>query len=379
MSSPGSEPTITLNTSAAFQLVVAARDRAVRDAAAEALWPRAHADASELDCNDADFKRLPFHERVLALLVASCIDAHPDRAKRLQAVPRYRFLASEGGVAEHQGGRVFCMRGGRRGASVTMPSGERRTWRNHAAFVLPHLAQETVRQLVVPDDRRELPYIAGIGWIVDEKSVTLALDSCIRRRTWHCDIWPTLVTASGDVLRRDMRVVSRLIGDKAISIDSSLAMRLAAGTLSGAVLSFYNQLPMGGGRRPRDATLSLEIGPSLQSPIIMTQLRGDLRPRYELDRIVLGKRVEVPTLAGRTVDQLDTIAREVGVWHGPRVRGSFEHHPLGTKGLSGLLDDADDESGKDPLACETAAPGPQRYGDFSWNGAHDALLEAFGF
>lgn len=372
------ESRITLNTSAAFQLVAAASDDEVRDAAAHALWPREHADASELECNNAEFKSLPFHERALALLVAACLDAHPERAKRLRAVPQYRFLVSEKECADGESGRVFRMRGGRRGAAVTMPTGDRRTWAHSAAFVLPRFAEDTVRDLASWGEVEELPYIQGSGWVIDETSIRLELGSRVRRRAWHTDIRPTLVSASGEVLRSDLLVMARLFGGSTISIDSSIAMRLASGGLAGAVLSFCNQLPIVRGRRPRDATLSLEIGPSLRSCIVSTQFKGDLRPRYELDGIVRARRVQVPTLAGATIDELDTIAREVGVWHGPRVRGSFEHHPLGTKDLSGLSDDADDDSGEDPLACETAGTDPQPSGDFGWNGALEATFEAFG-
>lgn len=321
---------ITLNASAAFQLLVAAESEAVREAAAEALWPRRYADQCDLDCSHRPFATLPFPTRVLALLVASVIARNPRSSAKLGVVPLYRFLAPPVDRWNTEGSPVFRVQDGRAPRTVCDPCGQPRTLARNAAFVLPDSALATVIQRCDWGQVERQPYQDEYRWRVSGSGASIDLSGRMCSRIFAAGDSPRLLDASGAPLSEHAPSLLRIFSGATISLDSALLIRLAAGGLSGAVIAFDNQLPIVRGRRPRDATISLEIGPSLDAPIVASSFKGDLSPRYDLSGIVPSQRIPVATLGGRTIDELDAIARSVGVWHGSRIRGSFHHHPLRT-------------------------------------------------
>jgi hypothetical protein len=322
--------TITLQASAAFQLLVAAESECVRDAAAEALWPRRFADQCCLDCSHQPFASLPFSERVLALLVASVLAKNPRSAAKLRAVPLYRFLAPPADGASNGGSRVFRVLGGRVPRVVCGPDGHSRTLTLNAAFVLPTDAIDTVIQCCSWGTVERQPYSDEYRWQVTERGIHIDLGSRMCSRALAVANSPVLLTESGNLLYEHTSNMLQLFSGGRLSADSALLLRLAAGGLSGAVIAFGNRLPIVRGHRPRNATISIEIGPSLDAPLVATHFKGDLSPRYNLAGVLPSDRVNVATLGGRTIDELHAIARCVGVWHGGRIRGSFHYHPLRT-------------------------------------------------
>jgi hypothetical protein len=320
-----SEKTIRLNASAAFQLLVAAESQAVREAAAEALWPRDLAALSQLDCNDVPFESLPYAERALALLVAAVIEANPRQATRLRVQPLYRFLTPGW---ETGSTRVFRMRRNAPDQRVVTLLGGARAWRATSAFVLPQFAEDTVRQLCGWGTEEQRHYRRSYPWVVGAEGARLDIPSRVKgraRRSWET---PVLISHAGERLCTLDQWVNKLFTTSAIELDSSLILRLCAGGLAGSVISFSNQLPIVRGRRPRDATLSIEIGPSIESIAVGAFFKGDLDPRYDLTGVLPSARVRVGLVGGQTIDALHDIAQHVGVWHGERIRGSFLHHPL---------------------------------------------------
>jgi hypothetical protein len=330
---PSKGPVIALNTSAAFQLLVAAGSPEVREAAAEALWPREFADQCELECNTARFEDLCLADRVRALLVASVIDRNPRSAKKLGVEPLYHFDAPQYSRAR---GSIFRMQNGRVAREFVDPRGRRQRLTRNAAFTVPDSAYGTVMQCCNWGSVEFQPYRAEYRWQLDERGASLNISSRARSRSYASWSTPSVVSASGEHLTEVEGDLDEIFGTGRIALGSGLLLRLAAGALSGAVIAFDNQLPIVRGRRPRDATISIEIGPGVKSPLIGAHFKGDLSPRYEIDDIVGSSRVEVPILGGATIAELDVIARKVGVAHGCRIRGSFHHHPLraGAKGAA---------------------------------------------
>ena len=325
------EDSITLDSSAAFQLLVCASSQDVREAAAEALWPRQYADQCELDCSHERFAELPFDRRVLALICASVIARQPSSAQKLRVVPLYQFLAPLRSGVDYGNSHVFRIQSGDVARTVTMPGGSLQKLERNAAFVLPGSARDTVIQRCSWGRVEREPYRDAYRWCLDDSSVYLNLSNRARRRTRGGPQGPVIISASGEQLHELALPLQRIFEGERLSLGTSMLLRLAAGGLSGAVISFDNQLPIVRGRRPRDATLSIEIGPDLESPLVGTCFKGDLSPRYDLCCIGLGGRVRVPLREGRTIAELDVIARNVGVWHGTRIRGSFQYHPQRTQ------------------------------------------------
>lgn len=325
---------VQLNASAAFQLLVGASNDSVRDAAAEALWPRELINLSDLDCNEAPFESLPYHERALALLVASMIDADPSRATRLRVVPLYEFLAPRNHSQSPGHRRIFRMRGGSDGPSVRRPIGATRRWSTTAAFAVPSSACATAMQICSWGSREREPYSEQYRWRVDARAATLGLSSRLSSRALATHMRPMLVSASGEEMSSIHYRPEELLANRRLDIDSAMILRISAGALAGSVISFYNQLPIVRGRRPRDATFSLEIGASLDEPLIASLFKGNFEPRYCLDGILPNMRVPVRLLKGATIDELHQIARDVGVWHGSRLRGSFAYHPLASAAIA---------------------------------------------
>jgi len=319
------QKTIRLNASAAFQLLVAARSEAVREAAAEALWPRELAEKSQLDCNDVPFESLPYSERVLALIVASVIERNPRQVKRLRVQPLYRFLVP--GPAQCSS-RVFCMRGYVEDQRVVGPAGNARSWQVSCAFVLPRDAEDTVLQKCNWGVVEAQHYRRTYKWVVGRGGVRLDIHRRVQSRALRAWSEPALLSHTGERLADDGPWVKKLFSQCDISLDSSLILRLCAGGLAGAVISFENSLPIVRGRKPRDATLSIEIGPGIESPAVGAYFKGDLSPRYELKGVLPSTHVSVGIVGGQTIKELHAIAQEVGVWHGDRMRGSFLYHPL---------------------------------------------------
>lgn len=328
-----SDRTIRLDASAAFQLLVAADSADVREAAAEALFPRALAELSQLDCNDVPFESLPYEERALALLVATVIEANPRQATRLRVQPLYRFLAPG---PETGSARVFRMR---RNAPdqrvVTQLRGSRR-WQTSAAFVLPQTATDTVLQICDWGEVEQRFYRRAYKWVVGSEGATLNIHSRVKGRALRSWQSPVLLSHEGEPICALDHAVERLFEGSAIKLDSSMILRLCAGGLAGSVISFSNQLPIVRGHRPRDATLSIELGPSIDSSAVGAFFKGNLDPRYGLEGLLPSARVQVGLAGGRTLEQLDEIAKRVGVWHGGRIRGSFEYHPLRAGVLKGV-------------------------------------------
>ena len=321
------EDSIALDSSAAFQLLVCASSQDVREAAAEALWPRQYADQNELECSHERFADLPFDTRVLALICASVIARQPSSTHKLRAVPLYEFLAPPRSSVHSAERPVFRIQSGRAARTLTMPGGSPQTLARNAAFVLPGCADDTVIQRCSWGRVECEPYSDTYQWCLDDSSVYLNLSNRARTRARWGSQAPVIISASGEQLHELSSPLQRIFQGERISLGTSMLMRLAAGGLSGAVIAFDNQLPIVRGRRPRDATLSIEIGPDLESPLVGRCFKGDLSPRYGLNCIGLGGRVRVSLREGRTIAELDLIARKVGVWHGTRIRGSFQYHP----------------------------------------------------
>lgn len=333
MDSTLSEKTIRLDASAAFQLLVAAQSPEVRDAAAEALWPRELAALSQLDCSDVPFESLPYSERVLALLVALVIEANPRKATRLRVQPLYRFLTPG---PETDSVRVFRMRHNALDQRVVSPLGGSRPWQTTSAFVLPRCASDTVLQICAWGTAEQRHYRREYKWVVDSGGATLNISTRVKGRALRSWYSPVLLSHTGDRMCAFDRYVQTLFAGSAIRLDSSMILRLCAGGLAGSVISFSNQLPIVRGRRPRDATLSIEIGPSIDSTAVGAFFKGDLNPRYGLRGLLPSTCVKVGLAGGRTLEELHDIAQQVGVWHGERIRGSFFHHPLRTGLLQGV-------------------------------------------
>ncbi len=321
---------ITVNACTAFQLLLCGSTAAVRDAAAEALWPRVHADACHLECSDAPFESLPFSERVAALLVASVITRNPKRATRHRVVPLYHFMTPPLNRWTDTPQRVFrfgCAEGSSR---VINPSGESSSWKRASAFVLPGGVVDTIVQLNNWGQVEGAPYKDAHRWSINEQSIHLDLTSRVYSRALAVRLMPAIVSASGETLGDFDSDAYDFLRRRTLPLNSSLILRLEAGGLEGAVLSFANRMPMVRGRVPRDVTLSFEIGSSIDAPLVATKFKGDLSPRYDLEGLVK-PRVDIPLCNGDTIESLDEIARAVGVWHGGRVRGSFAYHPLRAK------------------------------------------------
>jgi len=319
---------IQLNVSAAFQLLAGSTDEAVREAAAEALWPRELIQPQDLECNDVPFESLPYPDQALALLVASVIEANPRSATRLRVQPQYQFLTPAPSCDGTGPRRLFRTRCGAKEPSVRRPWGVASRWKLAAAFTVPVGAYGTVMQVCSWGKREREPYRGQYRWQVDQSSVSLDVSNRLAMRAGVSIDRPALVSAEGDELSYFDEFVGRLIFTRRIDLDSGLVMRLCAGGLAGAVICFGNRLPIVRGHRPRDAMLSLEIGPSIESPVIGSLFKGNFEPRYDLRPVVPHVRVGVRTVGGRTVDELHEIAQSVGVWHGRRLRGSFVYHPL---------------------------------------------------
>lgn len=319
---------IQLNASAAFQLLVAAEDEAVREAAAEALWPRELIQPQDLECNDVPFESLSYADQARALLVASVVEANPSSATRLRVEPQYHFLASPPASDGSGPQRLFRMGCRANAPSVRRPWGMASRWKRAATFAVPANACETMMQVCSWGAREREPYRSQYQWTVDPLSVSINVSNRLALRAGTSCRRPVLVSVDGEELPFFNDSVVPLILTRKIELSSGLIVRLCAGSLNSSVISFGNQLPIVRGHRPRDATLSLEIGPSLDSPVIGSYFKGNFEPRYNLAPVVPKFRLGVQALGGRTVAELHGIAQRVGVWHGRHLRGSFTYHPL---------------------------------------------------
>lgn len=334
MTSAHSDTTVRIDCSAAFQLALFGKTQEVRDGAAEALWPRVHADQCRIECSDAPIESLPFSERVAALLAARAIEAKPRNARRLRAVPLYQFLTPPQTKWCERTLRVFRVRGAGNREGMVTAKGHRSRWSRDFAFTLPTHVDDTVLQVCGWGSREQWPYKDELRWSTDDGWLRINLSSCAFQRALRTYTEPRIVSRDGEELSRALYSVDTLFAERRVALDSGLMLRLASGALAGAVLSFDNEAPIVRGRRPRDITLSLEFGASVDEPVVCNFMKGDRSPRYELKNIAASAWVEVPVLGGDTVASLDEIARSAGVIHGPCVRGSFWHHPLHRRNLA---------------------------------------------
>lgn len=222
-------------------------------------------------------------------------------------------------------------------ARMVTPRGHATRWSRSFAFTLPSAVFETVMQVCGFGSREQWPYKSELRWSTDDGWLRINLSSCAFKRAMRTYTEPALVSSDGEELPRALYSIDTLFAERRVALDSGLMLRLASGNLAGAVLSFANEAPIVRGRRPRDITLSLEFGRSVDDPVKCSFMKGDLSPRYELEGIVPSKWVEVPVLGGDTVASLHEIATCAGVVHGPCVRGSFWHHPLHRRNLQGRV------------------------------------------
>jgi hypothetical protein len=137
-----------------------------------------------------------------------------------------------------------------------------------------------------------------------------------------------LVDHDGHALPQFGNLADFSSSDHWIEFDPSFLMRLESGRVAGGFFSYETEVPPCVSSRRTAATLSIEIGPSSQAPVVMRTLVGNLTPRYDVDAVVGRHMRSIPAFEGATIDDLDRIARTVGVWQGGFLRASFEHHPL---------------------------------------------------
>lgn len=320
----GGQATVAVDPVAAFQLALFATDERLRNAAAESLWPREHVDRCEMEVNDADFGSLPYPQRVAALIIASAICKQPGSVMRHRVLPMHRF-----DVARRDDGgpeRIFRF-GVRHGVErLVDPVGNELSWSHGAVFRLPHGLSETVRGMSRWGGIDRAFYTRQCAWEIDNRSIGLRIPSLIRSRAIRARSPAVLVDHEGTVMTGGF--ANAIITDDRVRIDPQQLLRLESGGLSGAFLSFFNEVPIVRGRRPSAAILSLEIGPSIDAPVIMRTLTGDPSPRYDIESVVgVGMR-RIPAFEGETIGELEWIARNVGVRQGGRLRASFEYHPL---------------------------------------------------
>jgi hypothetical protein len=333
------EPCVRVDPATAFQLARFADDERVRDAAAESLWPREYVDRCDIEASDGDFATVPFAERVVALLVASSLCLHPNRAKSLGVVPLYDFLSPP----RHRDAPVRRFRIGARPRveRAVLPTGREQAWSRAAVFRLPGSLFETVTQVSRWGGINRRLYHGECAWQVDERSIGLSIPRLIRSRAKTASGGVQLVDHEGCIVPGFDSVARAIVHDGRVEIDPSLLLRLESGGLAGAFLSFANSVPSFRHRYPPDAILSLEIGPSLDAPVVMRTLTGRLEPRFDVTAVVGRDMRSIPAFGGETVRSLAVIAEMVGVWQGGCVRASFEHHPLHPRHFASVDDRAD--------------------------------------
>lgn len=317
---------VRVNAYAAFQLMLFSATPEVRNAAAEALWPREYAEASSLLVNDGSEHGLSYPERVAALLIASAICRYPSSAKMYRVVPRYSF-----DVASKQGQTRNCARIFQFGADgatdrLVDPCGRETRWTHSACFALPDSLEDTVMRRTYWGGVRRGQYRSSYRWEVTASTLRLSLGSIVRSRIALADLEPKLIDAQGAEVPGSRGSAWAICAGNGldIEVDPEMLFALESGRLSGAVLSFSNHMPIVRSSRPRDIQLSLEIGPSLESPVIARLLKGDLSPRYDIPIVETRSLIELPSLDGALVASLDQIAQRVGVGQADRLRGSFQ-------------------------------------------------------
>lgn len=310
---------IALNPNAVFQLLLFSDLDLIRDAAARALEPFVTANPLLLQCNTGSLDGLPRWERIAALLVASIIERRPLPRRVLDCVAAKSRSCT----------RMFRYEFG----SETMvdSSGLQRVEHARATFVLPsrqwsmfaRLAS-SIRETLDPD---RLP---GKGWNVDQSAVWLRLpDNLTTRVTSWSKV--NVVTPSGQLHGAFECDGARLIKQRMLPIDSSLLLRLESGALRGYLLTLVHQDRRVRDDRARDVVLSVELGGSIQDPPVFSLHRGELEPCIDLRVLTDVALLAFPLFGGATLRELDSLARQAGVWHGGFLRGSFAYHPLRTR------------------------------------------------
>ena len=312
--------TIGLNPSAVFQLLIFADSESVRHAAALALEPLIQANAQMIECSEGSLEELPRWERTAALLVASLIERNPAGARDLGAI-------APGSPARAQAqARMFRYAFG---AARTLDRAglERITWAR-ATFALPVRQMDMFARLalssVQPLDPRTAP---GKGWTVNQSAAWLQLPERIPTSATR---WsqPRLIAPDGrlhSVLACDgASVVKR----RMLPLDPSLLLRLESGALRGHLLAIVHRDRRARADRAQDVALSIELGESMADPPVVSLHRGELAPRFDPRLLGHDGMMELPTLGGATLHELDRLARRTGVWHGDHLRGSFAYHPL---------------------------------------------------
>lgn len=346
-------PSIRVDPEAAFQLAVFAEDERVRDAAAESLWPREYVERCDIEANDCDFAEVPFAERVAALIVASSICLHPNQAMRHRVSPLHQFLVPERRIGKPR--RYFRIGASPRRGRVVRPTGREEAWRHAAVFRLPESIRETTVNITNwAVSGREI-YFGECVWRIDERTMSLSIPRLVRSRAKTSAGGVHLVDHDGSIVPSFEGLARAMVLDGRIELDPSLLLRLESGGLAGAFLSFKNTLPSIWFRQPPDATLSLEIGPSLDAPVVMRTVTGDPSPRYDVISVVGRGMRSIPAFEGATVAALAQVARLVGVWQGGFLRASFDHHPLRARDAAGSIDEGASNGAAAAIAAREVA------------------------
>jgi hypothetical protein len=318
MKSPFDEPSIELNASTAFQLLIFAPSASVRDAAATALEPAIRANPLLLEHHGKSMGALPRSERVAALLVASLVEQDPACATRWGVLPPSATDAS----------RRFRYAFARAGTRQVDPIGFEQVMWTRASFELPRKPEAMHTRLATAIVRRpDARAAAPIGWRIDASGARLQLPW---KRYTRATCWsrPSLVTPEGRLHSTLDCDAESVMNQRVLPLSPSFLLRLQSGALRGFLVTIVHRARYARPDRARDAVLSIELGASLDDPPIVAMHRGELCPRYDLSRLMQQRTVTLPQLGGSTMHSLDVIARQTGVWHGDFLRASFEYHPV---------------------------------------------------
>jgi hypothetical protein len=316
--------TIRVDGSAAFQLLLFARQDAVRDAAAKALHAFAQIPADLLRAHDCDFMSLPLAERVAAQMVASVFDQSGCPRTLTGWRPHRDYSRTPPCPAMDSRTRVFQLTAGMRprwegGRRLGVPS-----YHYMDTFVLPCEPED----LFAPSRLRLC--CAGSIDLGDEREIRLrfGLRRALSRGVTDWNV-PVLVDANGRV-QCELPLLPRtpLLTD--IRLDGSTLLRLASGGCVGSIIVFRREPRASRRNRCGRFVGSIELGDLDERKPLFVGFMGESTPCLDAGERLQLPAVEMPVLGGATIDCLDAIARRVGVLHGGFLRGSFRYHPLGS-------------------------------------------------
>lgn len=328
------EGCIALTRPAALQLLLLGLDERVREAAADALEHLIAADPTRLRCIDADLRSVPRWERTAALLVATMAERDPASVgawgvqqdheaasppddfvpHRFQytTAPISRSTARVDGVEEVTFHRITFEAALSREADLTRYA--RRSWR--------------ILKSGDGDSRGQ--------WQIDRRGASLSVGipyKAFRGTSGWKDL--RLLSPEGRLIAEYKPIESQVGRTHGFTLDLGFLFRSESGALKGCVLERRYEAVQSRPGRSRRAVLTVELGESLDTSTTVALAYGDVCPDISINRLGGEAQIFVPLLGGATLASLDAIARNMGVWHGDSLRGSFAHHPLRARSLAG--------------------------------------------